>query len=176
MPAPEIRVGVRSGDTTSQERQKQARTPPHIFITTPESLSLVLSAPKFRERFSDTKWIVVDEIHEICGNKRGALLSISLERLQDHVGADLTRIGLSATIAPIEDIAQFLAGYSNGKLREVHVVEVESRKSLDIAVLCPVRDLSEYAMQEANSKMYDLLTDLIAKQTYRRETALHIRD
>ena len=84
LPAPEIRVGVRSGDTTPQERQKQARTPPHIFITTPESLSLVLSAPKFRERFSDVKWIVVDEIHEICGNKRGALLSISLERLQDR--------------------------------------------------------------------------------------------
>ncbi|HTD82024.1 MAG TPA: ATP-dependent helicase, partial [Thermoplasmata archaeon] len=163
LPIPEIRVGVRSGDTTSQERQKQARNPPHIFITTPESLSLVLSAPKFRERFSDTKWIVVDEIHEICGNKRGALLSLSLERLQDHVGADVTRVGLSATIAPIDEIAHYLAGYSDGRLREVHVVEVESRKSLDIAVLCPVRDLSEYAMQEANAKMYDLLTELISK-------------
>src|SRR3989441_4132243 len=163
LPAPEIRVGVRSGDTTPQERQKQARTPPHIFITTPESLSLVLSAPKFRERFSDVKWIVVDEIHEICGNKRGVLLSFSLERLQDHVGTDLTRIGLSATIAPIDEVAKFLAGYAGGRLREIHVVEVESRKSLDIAVLCPVRDLSEYALQEANAKMYDLLTDLIRK-------------
>ena len=161
LPAPEIRVGVRSGDTTPQERQKQARTPPHIFITTPESLSLVLSAPKFRERFSDVKWIVVDEIHEICGNKRGVLLSVSLERLQDHVGTDLTRIGLSATIAPIDEVAKYLAGYTDGRLREMHVVEVESRKSLDIAVLCPVRDLSEYALQEANAKMYDLLTDLI---------------
>jgi len=163
LPPPEVRVGVRSGDTSPQERQKQARTPPHIFITTPESLSLVLSAPKFRERFSDVKWIVVDEIHEICGNKRGALLSLSLERLQDHVGADLTRIGLSATIAPVDEVAKYLAGYVKGKLREIHTVEVESRKSLDIAVLCPVRDLSEYAMQEANAKMYDLLTDLIAK-------------
>ena len=163
LPAPAIRVGVRSGDTSPQERQKQARTPPHIFITTPESLTLVLSAPKFRERFSDVRWIVVDEIHEICGSKRGALLSISLERLQDHVGADLTRVGLSATIAPIDEVAKFLAGYRDGRLREMHVVEVESRKSLDIAVLCPVRDLSEYALQEANAKMYDLLTDLIAK-------------
>src|SRR2546427_669661 len=161
LPPPEIRVGVRSGDTTPQERQKQARTPPHIFITTPESLSLVLSAPKFRERFSDVKWIVVDEIHEICGNKRGVLLSVSLERLQDHVSTDLTRIGLSATIAPIDEVAKYLAGYTDGRLREMHVVEVESRKSLDIAVLCPVRDLSEYALQEANAKMYDLLTDLI---------------
>ena len=163
LPAPEVRVGVRSGDTSPQERQKQARTPPHIFITTPESLTLVLSAPKFRERFSDVKWIVVDEIHEICGNKRGALLSLSLERLQDHVGTDLTRIGLSATIAPVDEVAKYLAGYAKGKLREIHTVEVESRKSLEIAVLCPVRDLSEYAMNEANAKMYDLLTDLIAK-------------
>jgi len=163
LPAPEIRVGVRSGDTSAQERQRQARTPPHIFITTPESLTLVLSAPKFRERFSDVRWVVVDEIHEVCGNKRGALLSLSVERLQEHVGKEFCRIGLSATIAPIEEVAKYLAGYANGRLRDVHVVEVESRKSLDIAVLCPVRDLSEYSMQEANAKMYDLLTDLIAK-------------
>ncbi|OGS51177.1 MAG: hypothetical protein A3K65_05615 [Euryarchaeota archaeon RBG_16_68_12] len=163
LPAPEIRVGVRSGDTSAQERQRQARTPPHIFITTPESLTLVLSAPKFRERFSDVMWLVVDEIHEVCGNKRGALLSLTIERLQLLVGKEFTRIGLSATIAPIEEVAKYLAGYVDGKLRDMNVVEVESRKSLDIAVLCPVRDLSEYAMQEANAKMYDLLTDLIQK-------------
>src|SRR2546428_13427060 len=116
LPPPEVRVGVRSGDTSPQERQKQARTPPHIFITTPESLSLVLSSPKFRERFSDVKWIVVDEIHEICGNKRGALLSLSLERLQDHVGTDLTRIGLSPTIAPVDEVANYLPGDAKGKL------------------------------------------------------------
>src|SRR3972149_3889637 len=68
LPAPEIRVGVRSGDTSAQERQRQARTPPHIFITTPESLTLVLSAPKFRERFSDVRWVVVDESHEGRGS------------------------------------------------------------------------------------------------------------
>ena len=163
LPSPEIRVAVRSGDTSTQERQRQARSPPHIFITTPESLTLVLSAPKFRERFSDAKWVIVDEIHEVCGNKRGTLLTLSLERLQDHVGPELTRIGLSATIAPIEEIAKFLSGYWKGKLREIHVVDVESRKSLDIAVLCPVRDLSEYALEEANARMYDLLTDLIDK-------------
>ncbi len=163
LPLPAIRVGVRSGDTSPQERQKQARTPPHIFITTPESLTLVLSAPKFRERFSDVKWLVVDEIHEVCGNKRGALLSLTVERLQLHVGKEFTRIGLSATIAPIEEVAKYLAGYQDGKLRDMNVVEVESRKSLDIAVLCPVRDLSEYAMQEANAKMYDLLKGLIQK-------------
>ena len=163
LPSPEIRVAVRSGDTSAQERQRQARSPPHIFITTPESLTLVLSAPKFRERFSDAKWVIVDEIHEVCGNKRGTLLTLSLERLQDLVGPELTRIGLSATLAPIEEIAKFLSGYWKGKLREMHVVEVESRKSLDIAVLCPVRDLSEYALEEANARMYDLLTDLIDK-------------
>ena len=160
-PAPEIRVGVRSGDTSTSERQRQARRPPHIFITTPESLAIVLSAPKFREKFDGVRWVIVDEIHEVCSSKRGVLLSVTLERLQEHVGEDLTRIGLSATIAPIEEVAKFLAGYRGGKLREMHVVEVESRKSLDLSVVCPVRDLTEVDMESANARMYALLSDLI---------------
>ena len=163
-PPPQIRVGVRSGDTSTQERQRQARKPPHIFITTPESLTLVLSAPKFRQSFSTAKWVIVDEIHEVCGNKRGALLALSVERLQDYVGPELTRVGLSATIAPIDEVAKFLVGHAKGKLREIHVVDVESRKSLDIAVLCPVPDLAEYALEEANARMYDLLSSLIEQR------------
>src|SRR3970040_1281976 len=80
---PEIRVGVRSGDTSASERQRQARRPPHIFITTPESLAIVLSAPKFREKFGGVRWVILDEIHEICAGKRGVLLSVTLERVQE---------------------------------------------------------------------------------------------
>ena len=160
-PAPAIRVGVRSGDTSTSERQRQARRPPHIFITTPESLAIVLSAPKFREKFGGVCWVIVDEIHEVCSSKRGALLSVTLERLQEHVGREFTRIGLSATIAPIDEVAKFLAGFRDGKLREMHVVDVESRKSLDLAVVCPVRDLTEVDMESANARMYALLSDMI---------------
>ncbi len=160
-PPPEIRVAVRSGDTSPQERQKQVRRPPHIFITTPESLAIILSTPKFREAFSKVEWVIIDEIHELCSSKRGALLSVGLERLREQTGRDFVRIGLSATIAPIEEEAKFLAGYEGGKLRDMHIVEVDTRKSLDLEVLCPVRDMTAVPMDVANARMYDLLSDLI---------------
>jgi ATP-dependent Lhr-like helicase len=160
-PAPLVRVGVRSGDTSPQERQKQARRPPHIFITTPESIAIILSTPKFREHFANVEWVILDEIHEVCSSKRGALLSICLERLREQTGHDFVRIGLSATIAPIEEEAKFLAGYSNGKVRDMNIVEVDTRKSLDLAVLCPVKDMTAVPMEVANARMYDLLSTLI---------------
>ncbi|HYY48359.1 MAG TPA: DEAD/DEAH box helicase, partial [Thermoplasmata archaeon] len=160
-PGPEIRVGVRSGDTSPQERQKQVRRPPHIFITTPESIAIILSTPKFREHFANIEWVILDEIHEVCSSKRGSLLSICLERLREQTGQDFVRIGLSATIAPIEEEAKFLAGFANGKVRDMHIVEVDTRKDLDLAVLCPVRDMTAVPMEVANARMYDLLSSLI---------------
>jgi len=160
-PEPLIRVGVRSGDTSPQERQKQVRRPPHIFITTPESIAIILSTPKFREHFANVEWVILDEIHEVCSSKRGSLLSICLERLREQTGREFVRIGLSATIAPIEEEAKFLAGFSNGKVRDMHIVEVDTRKDLDLAVLCPVRDITAVPMEVANARMYDLLSELI---------------
>src|SRR3989441_1114517 len=133
-PEPLIRVGVRSGDTSPQERQRQVRHPPHIFITTPESIAIILSTPKFREHFANVEWVILDEIHEVCSSKRGSLLSICLERLREQTGRDFVRIGLSATIAPIEEEAKFLAGYANGKGRDMHIVEVDTRKSLELGI------------------------------------------
>src|SRR5205814_753355 len=129
------------------ERQRQVRRPPHIFITTPESIAIILSTPKFREHFASVEWVILDEIHEVCSSKRGSLLSICLERLRKQTGQDFVRIGLSATIAPIEEEAKFLAGFSNGKVRDMHIVEVDTRKSLDLAVLCPVRDITAVPME-----------------------------
>src|SRR3989442_834305 len=160
-PVPAIRVGVRSGDTSPQERQRQVRRPPHIFITTPESIAIILSTPKFREHFANVEWVILDEIHEVCSSKRGSLLSICLERLREQTGRDFVRIGLSATIAPIEEEAKFLAGFANGKVRDMNIVEVDTRKSLDLAVLCPVRDITAVPMEVANARMYDLLSGLI---------------
>src|SRR5205823_3329866 len=111
--------------------------------------------------FASVEWVILDEIHEVCSSKRGSLLSICLERLREQTGQDFVRIGLSATIAPIEEEAKFLAGFSNGKVRDMHIVEVDTRKSLDLAVLCPVRDITAVPMEVANARMYDLLSDLI---------------
>ena len=161
LPPPEIRVAVRSGDTSAQERQRQVRRPPHIFITTPESIAIILSTPKFREAFGTVEWVIVDEIHELCSSKRGALLTLNLERLHEQLGRDFVRIGLSATIAPIEEEAKFLAGFERGKIRDMHIVEVDTRRSLDLSVMCPVRDMTAVPMDVANARMYDLLSDLI---------------
>lgn len=162
---PDIRVGVRSGDTSSYERQRMLRKPPHIFITTPESLALVLAAPKFRERFSKVEYVIVDEIHELCDSKRGVMLSLTLERLQAYCERPFVRIGLSATLAPIEEIAAFLVGFENGRQRPIKIVEVRSQKNLDLKVLCPTDDMTVLPYEIVNSKMYDLLKDLIEQHT-----------
>ncbi len=161
IPTPEIRVAVRSGDTTAHERQKQARKPPHIYITTPESLTIVLSTPKFRENLKHVRYVIIDEIHEICSSKRGSLLAVSLERLQEQAEEQFTRIGLSATIAPIEEEAKFLAGFEGKNPRNINIVEVDSRKSLDLKVLCPVADMTRVTFEESNARMYNLLDGLI---------------
>lgn len=162
---PEIRVGVRSGDTSQAERQKMLRKPPHIFITTPESLALVLAAPKFREKFSKVEWVIVDEVHEMCDSKRGVFLSLTLERLQAFCANHFVRVGLSATLAPIEEIASFLVGCENGRQRGVKVVEVKAPKNLDLKVICPTDDMTALPYEIVNSKMYDSLRDLVDRHT-----------
>ncbi len=158
---PDIRVAVRSGDTSQYERQKMVRNPPHILITTPESLALILSAPRFRESFNRVEWVIVDEIHDICDSKRGAFLSLTLERLQEHCQAPFTRIGLSATLAPIEDIAGYLVGWEGDGPRDVTLVESRGRKELDLQVLCPAEDMTALPFEIVNSRMYDLLKEMV---------------
>jgi len=158
---PDIKVAVRSGDTSLKERARMVRKPPHILITTPESLGLLLSSKKFRDHFRKTRYIILDEIHDLANNKRGTHLSLSVERLAQIIDVEPVRIGLSATQAPIEDIAGFLGGYQNGKPRPVNVVDVKERKHLDLKVLCPVDNLTLHSTEIINSKMYDLLVDLV---------------
>lgn len=158
-----IRVAVRTGDTSSSERQRQAVKAPHIFITTPESLALVLSTPKFRRKFSKVEYVIVDEIHEICDSKRGAMLSLSLERLLEENPGEIARIGLSATQAPIEEIGKFLVGHNGSDWRDLIIAEVPGQKALDLKVLCQADDMTSLPFEIVNSKMYDLLTDLIQK-------------
>lgn len=162
MNVPDIRVAVRSGDTPQNERQKMVRHPPHILITTPESLALILSAPKFSEAFENVEWVILDEIHDICDSKRGAFLSLTLERLRYHCQRDFVRIGLSATLAPIEAIAAYLVGCNpDGSCRDVALIESGSKKTLDLKVICPAADMTTLPSDIVNSMMYDMLKDLI---------------
>jgi ATP-dependent helicase Lhr and Lhr-like helicase len=155
-----IRKAVRTGDTSQYQRSKMLKTPPHILITTPETLSILLCAPKFREKLINLKYLIVDEIHSLADNKRGVHLSLTLERLQ-HLTGGFTRIGLSATVHPLEKIAGFLVGYQDGKVRNCKIVDVNYLKKLDMKVLCPVDDIVESDPEEVNTAMYKMLHELI---------------
>jgi len=162
MNIPNITVAVRSGDTSQADRQKMVRHPPHILITTPESLALILAAPKFKDAFKKVEWVILDEIHDICDSKRGAFLSLTLERLKYHCESEFTRIGLSATLAPIEEIAAYLVGCEpDGEPRDVALIESGSKKTLDLQVICPTRDITALSSDIVNSMMYDTLKELI---------------
>lgn len=163
---PKVKVAVRTSDTTPYEKQKMVRDPPHVLITTPESLAAALAAPKFRERLSTVRWIVLDEIHELASNKRGAHLMVSVERLEELVreagGGPLRRIGLSATIAPLDVVANFLGGFNNdGRPRDVYVVDARFAKPLDIRVITPDVDLLRDPPDKINEAIYRKIAELV---------------
>ncbi|MFH1403274.1 MAG: ATP-dependent helicase [Candidatus Altiarchaeota archaeon] len=155
-----IRVMVRTGDTTQSARSRMLKKPPHILITTPESLALMLASPKFSQRLADVKWFIMDEVHALAENKRGVDLSISVERLQNLAGR-FTRIGLSATIHPLEKVAEYVVGYERGEPRDCRIVDVRYIKELDIKVLSPVPNIMTATQDEMHKALYNLLDDLI---------------
>ena len=159
---PEIKVAVRTSDTKPSEKQRMLKDPPHILITTPESLALALNAPKFRNNLKSVKYIVVDEIHELASSKRGSHLSLSIERLEVLTGSPLVRIGLSATIAPLTEVAKFLVGYNDdGTPRDCIIVDARFTKPIDVKVLCPIKDLVHASADEINESIYKTLIELI---------------
>ncbi|MEM2598174.1 MAG: ATP-dependent helicase [Thermoproteota archaeon] len=160
---PEIRIHVRTGDTKTSERGRMLKRPPHILITTPESLSIILVAPKFRSFLKGVKWVVVDEIHELCSSKRGAHLSLSLERLRSFSGQDFQRIGLSATIHPLEKIAAYLAGYEDSSPRPCTIVDVHASKKFELRVVSPHHDLVHTPAEELSRRMYRLINEIIRR-------------
>ena len=136
------------------------KNPPHILITTPETLSILLVAPKFRETLSHVKYVIVDEIHSLAENKRGVHLSLSLERLQALIGG-YTRIGLSATVSPLEEVARFLVGYEYGNERDCILVDIDYHKELDIEVISPVDDIVIADDEDTRMATYALIDDLV---------------
>ncbi|WP_437111351.1 ATP-dependent helicase [Streptomyces sp. enrichment culture] len=137
LPEPEVRVGIRSGDTPAAERRSLATRPPDILITTPESLFLMLTSAA-RDALAGVETVILDEVHAVAGTKRGAHLALSLERLDELLPRPARRIGLSATVRPVDEVARFLS-----PRRRVEVVQPPSGKEFDLSVVVPVEDLGE---------------------------------
>lgn len=152
-----IVVGLRTGDTTVADRAKMAKKVPHILVTTPESLAIMINSPKFSEKFALLEFAILDEIHSLAENKRGVHLSLTLERLQELSKIPLTRVGLSATVAPLEKIANYLVGQG----RDCQIADVEMTKKLDLKVLSPVGNYLDTDSVELNTNLYKLIDKLV---------------
>ena len=159
----EIRHAIRHGDISAQDKSRMLRKTPHILNTTPESLGILLSAPQFRKKLKTVRWVIVDEIHSLAGSKRGVHLSVSLERLEelkselgpatDPDAGSFVRIGCSATIEPLDEIAAFLAGNN----RPVEIVDTRFSRQFDIKLLCPVPDLIFTTARELSDELYRIV-------------------
>ncbi len=154
---PEIRTAVRSGDTLAHERRAMLAHPPHILVTTPESLYILLTAARSREVLTTVESVIVDEIHAVADDKRVSHLALSLERLDHLAGKRLTRIGLSATQKPIELLAHFLTGANRPDLI---IVQIGHRRELDLAIEVPGSELGPVASNEMWDEIYDRLAAL----------------
>ena len=158
LPLPDIRVLVRSGDTPAHERQSMVRRPPHILITTPESFYILLTAERSRKMLKDAETVIVDEIHAVAGDKRGAHLALSLERLDLLAGQRLQRIGLSATQKPIEEIARLLVGSERIILDgppDCAIVDVGHQRALDLRIEVTGHELGPIATHELYADIYE---------------------
>jgi ATP-dependent Lhr-like helicase len=156
-----IRAAVRTGDTPTEERQKMLKKNPHILITTPETLAIILNTVKFIEKFNALEYLIIDEIHALASNKRGVHLNLSIERLNEISVIKPVRIGLSATIAPLEEIAKFLVGYEERKQRDCLIADVQFVKKMDLAVLTPNADMINTTAEQQQRGLYNLLDKLI---------------
>ena len=157
---PEIRTAVRTGDTLMPERRAMLKRPPHILVTTPESLYILLTSERSRAVLRDVETVIVDEIHAVADDKRGAHLALSLERLEALTHRRPVRIGLSATQKPIEEVAHFLTG--SGRAYPV-VVDVGHKRKLDLGIEVPPMPLGPVASNEMWDTIYDRLVELVGQ-------------
>ncbi|MDR5672985.1 Lhr-like helicase [Halalkaliarchaeum sp. AArc-CO] len=169
----EIRHAIRHGDTDDRERQRMLEETPHILNTTPETLAILLNAPKFRERLRHVEYVIVDEIHSLADNKRGTHLSVSLERLEDLADVSLTRIGCSATVEPLSAMAEFLVGCEfdsasgGGSMvpRDYEIVDTRFVRDFDLQLECPTHDLIGESRDVVTDRFYDRLDELVDSHT-----------
>ncbi len=166
LPAPDIRVLVRTGDTPSRERQAMTRHPPHILVTTPESLYILLTSGGGRAMLKSVRTVIVDEIHAVARDKRGSHLALSLERLDALTKRRSVRIGLSATQRPIEEVARFLVGARHvgpDGSPDCTIIDEGHVRTLDLALELPGAPLSAVMANETWEEIYDRLAELIGQ-------------
>ncbi|WP_109481982.1 DEAD/DEAH box helicase [Paraburkholderia sp. C35] len=166
LPAPEIRTAVRTGDTTQQERNALKKRAPHILVTTPESLYVLLGSASGRKMLATVRTVIVDELHAVAGGKRGSHLSLSLERLDALCGRRLPRIGLSATQKPIEAVARFLVGgapIESNESADCAIVDIGHVRERDLALEIPPVPLEAEMSNEAWELVYNRLAELVAQ-------------
>jgi ATP-dependent Lhr-like helicase len=163
LPEVGIRAVVRTGDTSQAERAGMRRKAPHIVVTTPESLYILLGSQSGRDMLATCRTVIVDEIHAIAGNKRGAHLALSLERLQALTGRGLTRIGLSATQKPIEEVARFLTGASGTNGGRCTIVDSGHARRRDLKLEVPPAPLEAVMSGEVWTQVYDRLAELVGE-------------
>jgi ATP-dependent helicase Lhr and Lhr-like helicase len=159
LPEVKIKVLVRTGDTSTSERTAMIKHPPHILVTTPESLYLLLTSENGRKMLSNVDTAIVDEIHALVGNKRGSHFSLSLERLDALTKKELIRIGLSATQKPIEKVARFLVGNRPAKQIEelnCRIINAGHKRDLDLKIVVPRSPLNAVMSNEVWSEIYEM--------------------
>lgn len=159
----QIRHAIRHGDTSSQDRQKMLKETPHILNTTPETLSILLNSPKFKKKLETVETVIVDEIHSLASNKRGVHMSLSLERLEEISEAQMTRIGCSATVEPLDEVAKFLVGCERGgtETRDYEIVDTRFVRDTELHVQTPVDDLINSTPETVSKNFYNTLHDEI---------------
>jgi ATP-dependent Lhr-like helicase len=176
--AQDIKVGLRTGDTPQSERQKMLRKPPHILITTPESLGLALASKRFRPLMHDLKWMIIDEMHSLVPTKRGTHLSLSMALLDTMIANPVQRIGISATMEPLEEVAQFLVPvkgvdrsteggggggmptFDDEQSSMVHIAKVSGIRELDLDIILPHPKFSEVPVKQLLDHNVDVIKDL----------------
>jgi len=161
---PELRVAVRTGDTPQSERARMVRNPPHILITTPESLYLLLGSARMAPALESIRTVIVDEVHALCDNKRGVHLAVSVERFALRARGPLQRIGCSATLSPLDEIAGFLVGRDQkGRPRPCTILNAGMRRDLDVEVIAPLPDFLEAGNTALWASAYERLLDEIKR-------------
>ncbi|MEF8882239.1 MAG: ATP-dependent helicase [Halapricum sp.] len=163
----EIRHAIRHGDTDDTERQRMLEETPHILNTTPETLAILLNSPKFKKKLETVEYVIVDEIHSLAANKRGTHLSVSLERLEAMAETSPTRIGCSATVEPLETMAEFLVGLDDqgSAVRDYEIVDARFAREFDIELSCPTDDLINTPRDVVTDRFYEQLHQLIQDHT-----------
>ncbi|MGC8495925.1 MAG: ATP-dependent helicase [Candidatus Micrarchaeia archaeon] len=156
-----VTIAVRTGDTTQKERRDQLAKPPNILVTTPESLAIILNSEKFMEGMKDLEFIIIDELHELANNKRGVHLSLSIARLQGLIGHSIVKVGMGATLYPLEEAAKYLVGFKNGEPDNCMIVDASWSKKIDAKVISPVKDLIYTEDDKVEAALYKELDRII---------------